>query len=279
LRGPAWTRLRYDVYADSRLDRDHHLACRAAALTLPDTATIAGLSAAYLLGVDQAATFSDPVHLILPTDAPRPRGRMVVHRTQVEAKHIEELPWCRRTNPGRTAWDVAAWHDVVTSVSTLDAMLRLGVVNPATLDRTLRELEWRRGSRKARMAFGLADGRAQSPRESQMRVRLILAGLPIPVPQFPVQLADGQVLHPDVAWPEYRVGAEYDGEWHEDALHIDRKRQNAIQRAGWKIVYLTSKRMARDFRGFVREVRGELIDRGWRPTAAKIAAGDRHLSP
>ena len=59
LRGPGWTRLRYDMFADSRLEHDHELACRAAALILPESAVIAGRSAAFLLGVDHAASFTD----------------------------------------------------------------------------------------------------------------------------------------------------------------------------------------------------------------------------
>src|SRR5262245_63936547 len=50
LRSPSWQRLRHDVYADSRLDRDHSLACFAAALTLPPDAVIAGRSAALVRG-------------------------------------------------------------------------------------------------------------------------------------------------------------------------------------------------------------------------------------
>ena len=36
LRSSAWVRLGRDVYADARIERDHKLACRAAAFTLPD---------------------------------------------------------------------------------------------------------------------------------------------------------------------------------------------------------------------------------------------------
>ncbi|MFD0787804.1 hypothetical protein ACFQZ8_28190, partial [Micromonospora azadirachtae] len=66
LRSGAWIRLRHDVYADARLDRDHALACRAALLRLPPGVLIAGPSAAYLHGVDHAATFTDDVHVLVP---------------------------------------------------------------------------------------------------------------------------------------------------------------------------------------------------------------------
>ena len=64
LRSQAWIRLRQDVYADARLDRDHALVCRAVALRTPPGVLLAGPSAAYLHGVDHAAAFTDDVHVI-----------------------------------------------------------------------------------------------------------------------------------------------------------------------------------------------------------------------
>ena len=66
LRSAAWVRLRHDIYADARLDRDHALACRAALLRLSPGVVIGGPSAAYLHGVEHAATFTDDVHILVP---------------------------------------------------------------------------------------------------------------------------------------------------------------------------------------------------------------------
>ncbi|MFI6328386.1 hypothetical protein ACIBBG_08855 [Micromonospora chersina] len=69
LRGASWVRLRQDVYADARLDRDHTLACRAALLRLPPGTLLAGPSAAHLHGVAHAAGFRDDVHVLIPASA------------------------------------------------------------------------------------------------------------------------------------------------------------------------------------------------------------------
>ncbi len=66
LRSSAWVRLRHDIYADARLDRDHALACRAALLRLPPGVVVGGPSAAYLHGVQHAASFTDDVHVLVP---------------------------------------------------------------------------------------------------------------------------------------------------------------------------------------------------------------------
>ena len=65
LRSRAWIRLRHDVYADARLEHDHELACRAAALRLPAGCALAGPSAAYLLGRRaRSRAKRDDVHVI-----------------------------------------------------------------------------------------------------------------------------------------------------------------------------------------------------------------------
>jgi very-short-patch-repair endonuclease len=124
-----------------------------------------------------------------------------------------------------------------------------------------------RGARRAAHAFDLADGRAQSPPESQLRVRLIRSGLPRREAQHPVNVHGGRTLHPDLCWPQFRVAVEYDGWWHADPdqLHHDRRRLNRLVAEGWIVLHVTSRRMREDFPGVVREIPAALVSRGWRP--------------
>ncbi len=250
LRGRGRIRLRYDVYADFPLERDYRLACQAAALVLPPAAVITGRSAALLHGVDHAASFADPVHVTVPRSAPLgPRNGLIVHRTDLEPADIERLEWCQLSTVARTAWDVAGWHDLVISVPIVDVMLRNGLVDPSDLEKLAARRDGRRGGRMAQRAVTLADGGAQSPPESVLRVRLVLKGLPVPVAQWSVALPSGVVFHPDLAWPEYKVAVEYDGLWHAsaDQFHRDRRRLNQLVAAGWIVLHVTSERMRSDF--------------------------------
>jgi hypothetical protein len=268
LRSAAWTRLRHDVYADARLERDHELACRAAALTLPAHAAIAGTSAAVLHGVLHGAQAQDDVHVVAPPPLRMsPRQGLIVHATALEPNDVLSRSGMLMTTPSRTAWDVASWSDVVSAVAVIDGLLGCGAVARTDLDRLLETREGQRGWRRAVEAFSLADGRAQSPPESQLRIRLVLAGLPKPVAQHAVPLPSGVTVHPDLAWPEFKVAVEYDGQWHADAdqLHRDRRRLNQLVAAGWIVLHVTSQRLRRDFAGLVREVRAALTSRGWRP--------------
>lgn len=256
LRSRAWLRIRHDAYADSRLDRDHRLLCHAVGLWLPPHAAIAGPSAAYLLGVTHAAKFSDDVHVVTPPEHRLPALRgLRIHHSLIEQSEIGAADGIACTDPARTAWDLANWLDLARAVGIIDGLLRLGLIDPMSLRKLADSRVGRRGAKKAATAFGLADGRAESPPESHLRVWLVLAGLPPPVPQHPVVMPDGKTYRLDLAWPEYRVAIEYDGHWHgaPEQLHADRRRLNQLVGAGWIVLHVTSQRLYRDFEGVLRE--------------------------
>ncbi|MFC0030785.1 hypothetical protein ACFFMM_14780 [Micromonospora chaiyaphumensis] len=409
LRGASWVRLRQDVYADARLDRDHALACRGALLRLPPGTLLAGPSAAYLHGVEHAAGFRDDVHVLLPAtvradaqpgvrvhqapSSPQRLGLLVpaavaacspsaglspnspvspgpgpgpgpnipaspglnpnspaspgpgpnspasprlgpnspaspgpgpgpnspagaipgpdrltigsanitpgrdghgsgLWRTMPTGEGTATGPKALagsavggpvavgggsgmsagagrllRTAPAACAWETAVWSDPVQAVGIIDALLRMGLVGRTDLADVADRSAGRPGGRRARWVFGLADPGAQSPPESHLRVRLVLAGLPRPVAQHPVRGPSGLVLHPDLAWPQFRVAVEYDGQWHADPdqLARDRYRLNQLVAAGWLVLHVTGRRLHREFPALVREIRAALVARGWRP--------------
>ncbi|MEU1754636.1 hypothetical protein ABZ436_18475 [Micromonospora matsumotoense] len=175
-------------------------------------------------------------------------------------------PTSPRSSPALAAWETAAWLEPIRAVGIVDSLLGRGLTSPAELTEIAQHFADRRGGSRARRVFDLADPAAQSPPESHLRVRLVLAGLPRPVAQHPVRLPSGLVLHPDLAWPEFRVSVEYDGHWHTDPdqLHRDRRRLNQLVAAGWIVLHVTSRRLKDDFPTVVREVREVLTQRGWR---------------
>ncbi|MFC0098231.1 hypothetical protein ACFFKH_11900 [Micromonospora marina] len=172
-----------------------------------------------------------------------------------------------RTEPAACAWETAVWADPVKAVGIIDGLLRAGSVNRSALASEAARNACRPGGRRASWVFGLSDGLAQSPPESHLRVRLVFAGLPRPVAQHPVRVSTGLILHPDLAWPEFRVAVEYDGLWHSDAdrMHLDRPRLNQLVEAGWLVLHATGRRLHKDFPALVREIRAALVARGWRP--------------
>lgn len=176
-----------------------------------------------------------------------------------------------RSDPGRAAWETAVWLDPVRAVAIVDSLLGQGLADRDTLAAMAARNADRPGARRARWVFDLAHGGAESPPESHLRVRLVLGGLPRPAVQHPVRLPTGVVLHPDLAWPQYRVAVEYDGEWHSDVeqLHRDRRRLNQLVGAGWLVLHVTSRRLHGEFPAVLREVRDALVSRGWRQGSSR----------
>ncbi len=131
--------------------------------------------------------------------------------------------------------------------------------------------------RRAEKVFGLADMGAQSPPESGLRVRLVLGGLPRPMVQLAIRLPSGLVLHPDLAWEEWKVAVEYDGHWYADPdqLHRYRRRLNQLVTAGWTVLHVTSPRQHNDFPAVLREVKAALTAKGWRPRPRVAQVGAR----
>lgn len=101
-----------------------------------------------------------------------------------------------------------------------------------------------RGVRCAREVVAAADDGAESPGETLARWALLRAGLPAPVTQLPIETHLG-VVWADLAWPELRLVAEYDGlqkyRGGTTAVVIaEKRRQEAIEEVGWRVVRLTA---------------------------------------
>ncbi|MGY2084654.1 endonuclease domain-containing protein [Blastococcus sp. SYSU DS0539] len=92
------------------------------------------------------------------------------------------------------------------------------------------------------MAASRADGLAQSPQETRLRLLLDRSKLPRPVAQYEVRDAGGFVAFVDFGWPEHRVALEYDGVWHGAPQQVgkDRRRLNRLTAAGWTVVFVTA---------------------------------------
>ncbi|MFC7481323.1 endonuclease domain-containing protein [Luedemannella flava] len=160
------------------------------------------------------------------------------------------------TTAVRTCWDLAQWLPLTEAVTLTDRLLHAGLVTAGQLDEYAARRAGGRGIRRFTKMASLADGRAESPQESRLRVALRLAGLPAPDAQHEIYDADGLVARTDLAYPEYRIALEYDGQWHGDAnqLHRDRQRLNRLQSAGWLVLHVTSARLRDDLSGVIREV-------------------------
>ena len=242
LRSSAWRTLRRDVYADSRLVVTHQVQGVGVSLVMPRTAALAGLTAATLWGASELAGADDPVEVVVPPGARWTPGPGVVVRTApLDGDVVVGRRGMRLTGRVRTALDLIRRGPVEDGVVLLDQLVHAGVVRLDDVRAMAERLPRSRGSRVAREVAGLADGRAESPQETRLRLLFRRAGLPAPVAQYRVFDDDGFVARLDFAYPDLRIAIEYDGLWHGERRTFldDRRRLNRLTAAGRLVIHVT----------------------------------------
>ncbi len=259
LRGPAWQRLFRDVYADGALTSSHRLRCVAASgFLLPDGAAIAGRSAAHLFGAPYVSA-EDPVEVLTPHDF-GPVNGLKIRRGSLHASDTIRKDQMLVTSPLKTAWDIARWFDLGEAMVFLDALASRQLITGAALAGYASSVQPGRGKPRVLRAAELIDGRAESPQETRLRVRLVLAGLPPPVAQHVITRDGRFVARVDLAWPEPRVAVEYDGRWHGDPAQLerDRARLNRLLGADWLVFHVTADQMRDNLGAVVGDLRAAI---------------------
>ena len=102
----------------------------------------------------------------------------------------------------------------------------------------------RAGAGVMQSVLGERDGevRGSNTFERDVRAALRSAGLPEPVTQHPVLLADGSKRFLDLAYPDARLGIEaVSWEWHAQRSDwaADQERNNGLAAIGWRMVGVT----------------------------------------
>jgi hypothetical protein len=241
LHSSAWRRLFPDVYACATLPVTHEL--RTAAVTefvLPG-AVASARSAAVLWDVGLAGDTDDVEVTIPPTCRAGAVLGVRVSRRQLFAEEATVRRGVPLTTPLRTALDLGRLQPVDDAVIALDRFLSTGLVFLDEL-RAAATVATGRDCRRIRAAAQLADGLAESPQETRLRLLIHHGGLPRPIAQYRIRV-DGRFLaRADFAWPQHRLALEYDGVWHGEPSQFrrDRQRLNRLTAAGWRVIFVTA---------------------------------------
>lgn len=240
LRGASWRRLFQDVYVHASVPITHEMRARAATLLLPN-GVVTGTSAAALWGVD-LLHLDDDVELTLPPSSHMVRlAGIRARRARLDPGDIRRRRGIPVTTAEATALRLAAALPETDAVVAIDQLVQTGVADIGPI-RRLAAARHGPGSARARTVCALADGRAESPQETRLRLLMARGGLPAPVPQFSLRV-DGRFLaRLDSAWPDVKVAVEYDGLWHAEPGQFarDRHRLNELHAAGWRVVFVTA---------------------------------------
>jgi hypothetical protein len=261
LRTGPWRRLFRDVYVAAEADVDHLTMCQAAALLAPAGAALSHRSAAMLYGANILGR-DQPVEMTAsPTAGMRSQPGLVVARSPLPSADVWRRGGLPVTSPLRTAFDLARGSDLVAAVVGVDALLYQRVVKPEAAAEYLSGHATWNGVRRARRALALARPRVESPMETRVRLRVVLAGLPEPVVQYDVFDASGRfVARVDLAYPKARVALEYDGDHHRERATFQRDavRLNRLRLLGWTVLRFTSDDVLRNPDRMLAHIRAAL---------------------
>lgn len=248
-----YVKLHYNVYARAGMRLDATDRARAAWLWSRRTATLVGSSAAAMHG---SLWLPDHVPAELAhARQPAPPG-ILIHRGAIADDEICLVASIYCTTPARTAYDIGRRVRADISIIRIDALLNATRCTVADVGRIADRYPGARGIRRLRAALDLADGGAESPKETELRLLLVRDGLPRPVTQ--VQVGKRRI---DMGWPEWKVGVEYDGaqHWTDPERHAeDIERLEYLAAHGWTIVRVSARQLRYDRPGIVMRVRRAL---------------------
>ena len=271
LKGKTWRRLGAELYVWDGAGADHWRLLSAWHRRLPREAVFAGVTAAWMLGLDFEPAV--PVEVVVPIGCGvRSRPGLSVRRCELSPDEVTVIRGRRATAPHRTLTDLCARWQEVDALVAIDMAVRAGLSDVAGLCRHAAQAGGRPGVRRLRRLAELA-APAESPMETRLRWLFIQSGLPVPEVQTNLQDRDGRFVgRADLYFPAARLVVEYDGGNHRERLVADDRRQNLLVNAGFKVLRFTATDVYEHPDATVAQVRSALrtpSDRSvWRQTGA-----------
>jgi hypothetical protein len=245
LRGKRFRRIFNGVYVEDRIPDSELLRFDAARLIAPDCWAMCHTAAAiYGLPVP----LEPLTHIGLPPGKTWPRDPRLRRHRHHDSPVIVRIDGRPVSQPTDVFLRLAEHLSVLDLVVVGDALVRRGF---ATVSELL-EVTERPGGRwvtHARRAAGLVRDRVDSPKETELRLLLVLAGFPEPeTNQDVTDDAGGWIARPDLMYRVFRVALEYDGRQHADDPRQwakDIRRRELLDAAGWRTLVITSRDLAR----------------------------------
>ncbi|QAY74642.1 hypothetical protein ET445_16205 [Agromyces protaetiae] len=240
------------------------------ALVMPPAAFFCGTSAAEIHGIPlpPSAVFpSRGLEVGVPSEHRALRRRGIIGRKlRVREADLTAVHGRLVTTPARTWCDLATSLDVPHLVAAGDWLIRAGAATRAELGDAVEDHPGRRFRGRLRLALRLLDERAESPKESELRAIVVLAGLPVPTPQVVVSDEFGRfVARGDLVFEDYGEVREYQGDHHRTdraQWRRDRTREAEIEATGRHVTEVTDDDLAHP-EALLRRLEANLRRRGW----------------
>jgi hypothetical protein len=232
------------VYVVAQLPDSIRLRAECLALVVPEDCVICDRHAGWLLGAEMVLAPGEhldvmPISVFRPSGHGRLRnGLSISGERNLRPEDITEVMGLAVTTVLRTAWDLGRVRSRERAISGMDQMLRLPGFPLAAFLAGIERFRGQRWVTTLRTLAPLADGRAESPPESILRLYWIDAGLPWPVPQLEVWVDGVLIARLDIGHPGIFYAVEYDGvEWHSSLEQVahDLRRRLAVREQGYTV--------------------------------------------
>jgi very-short-patch-repair endonuclease len=247
----------------------------AAVLACEPDAVLSHRSAAALWGLREDRR--SPIDVI----APNRRGRVPIgisaHRdgtlTAADRTSLDGIP-C--TNVPRTLLDLAAALPVWELSKALSEAEVLRILDHDAVRRLIKRSRGRRGVARLRMLLDDIHPQTKWTRSEMERLFLRMcdrARLPRPEVNVTLDVGNGK-LKPDFLWRDAGLIVEADGRRYHDtdsAFQSDRRREQRLQLAGWRVSRCTWEQIEREPRTLAETIRGLLTPPNLPPTGRKYA--------
>jgi hypothetical protein len=243
LRGPRYRRMFPDVYCPAGDEPpDLRLRSLGAYRLVEGRGVLAGYSAAVLLDADCAPHPDVPAEVTVAGGGQRVHPGLTVRRERMSAGETVRLGDVLCTSPMRTAYDLGRQEDLVEAVVAVDRLANRHRFPPDLLLHFTTHYRGGPGTARLCTALALADPYAGSPMETRLRMIIVRAGRPGPQVQWVVQDATAHTaVWLDLAWPEHRIGVEFEGGGHTAPVQVlrDVGRYTRLVDRGWRIYRYT----------------------------------------
>lgn len=257
LQGSRFRRLAKGVYVAGSTAESDRIRVRGVLLTLPPATIATGVTGLQLLGVD----VGPQLPMTFATTHPRQ-----VRRRDVKVMRVKELPPHRdgMASPEHCWLRAASTLNLLELVTAGNWLIRRRRTTVAQLNSAVRGHSGR-GVVAARAAVKLVRERVDSPRETWLRLCLVLAGLPEPECNLIIGNDHGPMGRVDLVYLAFRLIIEYEGDQHRtdrNQWNHDIDRHEDFTRDHWTLIRVTSER-ARWPRQVVRAVYHALTANGY----------------
>lgn len=206
-----------------------------------------------------------PEHVTVPRNQRRIRRReLICHGRALAQREVEIHSGVPVTNAARSLVDLVGDVPRLDGVWAVDDALRRRIVTRRCLATVLDARPGGRGDAMVKARIAEADGLAESILETAGRLALADGDVRLPLAQHQVLDGDRLLARLDGAYPDLKLGLEFDGvavHGTSQAVFKDRARQNRLLELGWTLLRFTWWDVVHDPEGFVATVRRALGSR------------------